>query len=443
MKSMDSLQTKSLLEKDRKYVWHPFTQMKDYAEKDHLLIERAEGICLYDSEGNSYYDTVSSWWVNIHGHGHPRIKAAVSRQLECLDHVIFSGVTHEAGILLAEALVEITPEPLTRVFYSDNGSTAVEVALKMSFQYWNHMGQSQKTRFAYLQHSYHGDTLGAVSVGGVDLFHSTFRPLLFPAQLVPSPADGEEESLASIKSLFEQKSGEISAIIVEPILQAAGGMKIHSAAWLRTLRALCNAYSVHLIFDEVATGFGRTGRMFACEHADVSPDLICLSKGLTAGVVPLSATLATEEIYMAFYDDYATFKTFFHGHSFTGNPVACAVALESLAIFRDERRLERAEPVMERIQLHLQSLSSIPCVANQRGIGFVAAWDLVDPNTKKPFPVERRAGRDVYETGLANGLILRPLGNTLYWWLPLVTSVEEIDIIAERTKQILATSFPS
>lgn len=315
---MNEYEKRSLYDKDRQYVWHPFTQMKDYAEQDHVLIERAEGLYLYDADGNRYYDTVSSWWVNLHGHSHPRIKQAIARQLNTMDHVMFSGFTHKAGIELAEKLVQLTPPGLDKVFYSDNGSTAVEIALKMSFQYWQQAGRTTKTRFAFVENSYHGDTIGAVSVGGVDDYHSVFRPLLFSAHAVSSPnvsawPGGQAECLshcvAAVRQQLESSAGEIAALIVEPMIQAAGGMIMYPAAYLSELRELCTQFGVHLIADEVAVGFGRTGRMFGCDHAGVAPDFMCLSKGLTAGVMPMAATLCTKAVYDAFYDDYAALKT--------------------------------------------------------------------------------------------------------------------------------------
>ncbi|PYI50703.1 adenosylmethionine--8-amino-7-oxononanoate transaminase [Paenibacillus flagellatus] len=451
---MDAALKRELLDKDRKRVWHPFTQMKDYAEQDHLLIEKAEGLYLYDADGNRYYDTVSSWWVNVHGHGHPRIKQAIARQLEETDHIMFSGFTHRPGIELADKLIGIVPPGLGKVFYSDNGSTAVEVALKMSFQYWRHVGRPEKAKFAFLEHSYHGDTLGAVSVGGVDLFHATFRPLLFDAHRVPSPdvrdwADGRptaeaaEASVAAaieaVRRLFEASADEIAGIIVEPMIQAAGSMRMHPAAYLAQLRELCTRYDVHLIADEIAVGFGRTGTMFACEQAGVTPDLLCLSKGLTAGMMPLAATLCTDKIYEAFYDDYETLKTFFHGHSFTGNPLACAVALESLRIFEDERVMDRVRTTSEALRARLPRFGEFSRhIANVRQLGLVAAFDLYeDAPSRRAYPFTERRGFKLYLEALREGLILRPLGDTIYYWLPHCTTVEQLDDIVERTCRVL------
>ncbi|CAH0118873.1 Adenosylmethionine-8-amino-7-oxononanoate aminotransferase [Paenibacillus sp. CECT 9249] len=449
---MDAQLKEELLRKDRQYVWHPFTQMKDYETQDHVLIERAEGMFLYDADGKAYYDTVSSWWSNVHGHGHPRIKEAIARQLEQTDHVMFSGLTHRPGIELAEKLVEIAPQGLHKVFYSDNGSTAVEVALKMSFQYWQQIGRKTKTRFVFMDNSYHGDTIGAVSVGGVELYHALFKPMLFRAYRVPSPdarALGRErtpereaalaaDALEAVRALLAERAEEIAGIIVEPMIQAAGGMVMYPAAYLAGLRELCAQYDVHLIADEVATGFGRTGTMFACEHAGISPDILCVSKGLTAGVMPLAATLCRDGIYEAFYDDYATQKTFFHGHSFTGNPVAASVALASLRVFEEERVLERAREASAALAEELRSIAVQPHVANVRQLGHIAAFDLYrDAASRTPFPPERRIGYQAYLAGLEHGLILRPLGDTLYYWLPLCVAKDQIRDIVARTVKVL------
>ncbi|WP_128895183.1 adenosylmethionine--8-amino-7-oxononanoate transaminase [Longirhabdus pacifica] len=436
---MDKQKKIDLLKKDRQYVWHPFTQMKDYEERDHLLIEKAEGVFLFDADGNKYYDSVSSWWTNIHGHNHPRIQKAIEQQIQKMDHVMFSGMTHEPGIELAEKLVEITPDSLTRVFYSDNGSTAVEVGLKMSFQYWQHRGRKNKHHFIYLNNSYHGDTLGAVSIGGVELFHSVFKPLLFPSFLAKSPADvGIQQSIEDVTAILEEHEDSIAGIVIEPLIQAAGGMHIYDPQYLKEIREVCDRYNVHLIVDEVATGFGRTGKMFACEHAGISPDIMCLSKGLTAGIMPLSTTLCKEEIYQAFYDDYDTFKTFFHGHSFTGNPLACAVAVESLRIFEEDQVMAHVETSAAYLQNIKEELISVPHVTNIRGIGMIAAWDLVqDVENGTPFDPEQRIGYHVYLESLKHGLVLRPLGDTLYLWLPLCTTTEQIADIMERTKAVI------
>jgi adenosylmethionine-8-amino-7-oxononanoate aminotransferase len=445
---LDPTTKQSLLQKDRRYVWHPFTQMKDYETEDHVLLERAEGVYLYDGDGNRYYDTVSSWWVCTHGHNHPRIRAAFERQWDQMDHVMFSGFTHQPGIELAEKLVKVTPSGLERVFYSDNGSTAVEVAIKMSFQYWQQIGQPNKTRFVFMENSYHGDTIGAVSVGGVELFHSMYKPLLFNTFRVPSPDvyrwPGENEeacvehALSSIEAVFAEHADEIAGMIVEPMIQAAGGMIIYPPSYLRGVRELCDRYNVHLIADEVAVGFGRTGKMFACEHADISPDILCLSKALTAGTIPLAATLCTEEIYQAFYDDYTTMKTFFHGHSFTGNPLACAIAVESLRIFEDENVLEHINEVTPFFHEELERFRLFKNVGDVRKLGLIGVIELMkNKSSKEPFPSEQRIGTQVYKEGLKEGLVLRPLGSIIYFWLPLCVTKEQIKDILDRTEIVM------
>jgi adenosylmethionine-8-amino-7-oxononanoate aminotransferase len=446
---MDEQQKQYWLKTDRRYVWHPFTQMKDYAEMDPILIDKAEGVYLYDADGKRYYDTNSSWWVNVHGHSHPRLKAAIARQLEQSDHVMFAGLTHRPGIELAEKLVGITPPGLNRVFYSDNGSTAVEVALKMSFQYWQQTGRPTKTRFAFVENSYHGDTIGAVSVGGVDLYHSVFRPLLFSAHAVPSPnvhawpgPGGQDECVShaveAVRRLFESSADEIAALIVEPMIQAAGGMIMYPAQYISELRELCTQFHVHLIADEVAVGFGRTGRMFGCDHAGVSPDFMCLSKGLTGGIMPLAVTMTTDTVYEAFYDDYDKLKTFTHGHSFTGNPLAAAVALESLRIFEEESVLSHVADVSLHLSERLRLFERFEHVANLRSQGMVAAFDLYkDKAAGLRYDFSERIGFKVYLEGLKEGLFLRPLGDTIYYWLPLCTTKDQVDDIIDRTMRVL------
>jgi adenosylmethionine-8-amino-7-oxononanoate aminotransferase len=441
------------LAKDRQYIWHPFTQMKDYAERDHILIERAEGAFLYDAAGNRYYDSISSWWVNPHGHSHPHIRAAVNEQLQSFDHVQFSGFTHVPAIRLAERLVQMAPPGLDKVFYSDNGSTAVEVALKMSFQYWQQTGNASKTKFVFLENSYHGDTLGAVSVGGVDLYHALYKPLLFHALKLPAPQvtqlvlndvatmteeqqQAVESCLATAEKLFSERHKEIAGIIVEPMIQAAGGINIYPAAYLEGLRRLCDRYEIHLIADEVAVGFARTGKMFACEHAGISPDILCLSKALTGGLLPLSVTMCTSEIYDAFYDDYETYKTFFHGHGYTANAIACAAANASLDIFTEEHTPEHVQTLATELSLQLQTLSELPHITNVRQLGLIAAFQLQPSQTNN-----NRIGFRTYIEGLQHGIILRPLGDVLYYWLPLCVRPSDIHEIVQRTKAVLETVY--
>jgi len=418
--------TKDLIQKDLQTLWHPYTQMKDFEQTPPILIERAEGIKLFDSNGNYYYDTIASWWCNVHGHNHPHINQAIKNQVDKMSHIMFSGLTHEPAIRLAERLVKLAPESLSRVFYSDNGSTAVEVAMKMSLQYWQLQGHPQKTHFVHLENGYHGDTIGTMSVSGVTAFKKVFHPLLFPASEIPTPSSPEQEkiSLEAAKTLFQNKHNEIAAIIVEPLLMGAGGMIVYSESYLKELHALAEKYKIHFIADEVATGFGRTGTMFACEKAGISPDFLCLSKGITSGYLPIAATLTSATIYEAFYDDYESGKTFFHGHTFTANPLACAAANATLDIFESEETLEKMSNLIPIFQKKLAKFNALPCVSNIRSIGLVGAFDLVQD--KK---TEKRLGYEVYQRGLEKHLMLRPLGNVVYFFLPLCVTADEIDEI--------------
>lgn len=421
--------------------------MKDYESRDLLFIERAEGVFLYDGDDQRYYDTNSSWWVNIHGHSHPRIQKVMQQQLKQLDHVMFSGLTHRPGILLAEKLVKITPPGLEKVFYSDNGSTAIEIATKMSFQYWQQMGKPEKTKFLFLENGYHGDTIGAMSLGGIDGYHALFSPLYFTSYALPTPSSVKgldasvnrvEAALAAAEERLIANGNEIAALIVEPMIQMAGGIQIYPANYLKGLSALCSKYQVHMIADEVAVGFGRTGKMFASEYAEISPDFMCLSKGITAGVLPLAATLCTDEIYQAFYDDFARRKTFTHGHSYTGNPLATAIALESLQIFEDENVLQQVNENAVVLQEELTQFTAFYHVAHIRQLGLIAAFDLVaDRESGKPFPASERIGFKVFEQGLSEGLLLRPLGDTIYFVLPLCITKQQIVDIMERTRRVL------
>jgi adenosylmethionine-8-amino-7-oxononanoate transaminase len=435
-----------MMERDRGVLWHPYTQMKDFENEPMLFVDRAEGVFLFDNNGGRFYDTISSWWCILHGHNHPRIKAAITAQMDRLEQVHLAGTTHEGAILLAERLVEMTPANLTKVFYSDNGSTACEVALKMSFQFWKQTGATKREKFVSLERGYHGDTIGTMSVGGVPGFRGAFSPLLFESFRLPSPycyrcPCGEDGScscrlacLDPLEKLLENRGYEIAGIILEPLLQAAGGMIVYPEAYLRRMAEITKRHGIHLILDEVATGFGRTGRMFALEHAGVEPDFVCLSKGLTAGYLPMAATLTTEEVYQAFYDDYAKGKTFFHGHTYTGNPLAAAAGLASLNTFEEDGVLEEVQDRSSRLQKEKARFSELPWVGDVRGIGMVAAFELVqDRVTKAPFPAELRMGREVYRLGLKHGVILRPLGDVVYLFLPLCVTDEQLGDILERT----------
>ena len=437
------------IKKDLKYVWHPYTQMKDCLDLPPILIDRAKGMKLYDDKGRFYYDTISSWWCNVHGHNHPAIKRAIKRQLDSLEHVLFAGFTHRGAILLAEKLIAVTPKTLTKVFFTDNGSTAVETALKLSFQYWQNRGEKRKRRFASLDYGYHGDTIGAMSVGGVDLFNEVFSPLFFDSYKVPSPycyrcPVKKERSACGIdcirplKALLKKRHKEIAALILEPIVMAAGGMIVYPAEYLKKAASLAREYDVHLILDEVATGFGRTGRMFACEHAGVEPDFMCLSKGLTSGFLPMAATLTTEEIYRAFCADYAKKKTFYHGHTYAANPVACAAALASIRIFEEEKTLDRVKEVMPVFHRGLERFRGFPIVGDIRYIGMIGCMELVkNRRTGKEFGLDERIGLEIYKEGLKKNLILRPLGNITYFFLPLCVKRKEVSCVMESAYEVM------
>jgi adenosylmethionine---8-amino-7-oxononanoate aminotransferase len=398
---------------DRAHLWHPFTQQRGWAEEEQLIVESAEGTDLIDIHGRRYIDGVSSLWCNVHGHRHPRIDAAVREQLDSVAHSTMLGLTHRPGVELAARLVELAPPGLTRVFYSDSGSTAAEIALKMAFQYWRQRGE-ERPRFAALRMAYHGDTIGSVSVGGIDLFHSLYRPLLFDT-LKASPGDLDE-----MDRLLAGHAGEVAAVIMEPLVQGAAGMLVHPSGFLRGVRELCDRHGVLLILDEVATGFGRTGRMFACEHEDVAPDLMCLAKGITGGYLPLAATLATERIYEGFLGEFEEFRTFFHGHTYTGNPLACAAALATLDVFEAERTLEALGPKIALLRDLLRPVAGLSAVREVRQCGFMVGIELSE------FPLAARMGHRVTLEARARGAIVRPLGDVVVLMPPLAISAGEL-----------------
>jgi adenosylmethionine---8-amino-7-oxononanoate aminotransferase len=413
----------TLREADRNHVWHPFTQQLGWSSEDAPIIERAEGTDLIDSEGNRYIDGVSSLWCNVHGHRHPDIDAAVRDQLDRVAHSTMLGLTHPPAIELAARLTEIAPPGLTRVFYSDSGSTAAEIALKMAFQYWQQQGgeSARKTRFVSLRHAYHGDTVGSVSVGGIDLFHSMYRPLLFDT-LKADPGDADE-----LEFILSGYQGEIAAVVVEPLVQGAAGMIMQPEGYLAAVRELCDQYGALLICDEVATGFGRTGRMFACEHEGVTPDLMCVAKGLTGGYLPLAATLATEAIYEGFLGQFHEFRTFFHGHTYTGNPLACAAALATLDVFERERTLDNLQPKIALLERLLESVAALPAVKEVRQRGFMVGIELGE------FPLEARMGHQVTLESRVRGAIVRPLGDVVVLMPPLSISLTDLTRLVEIT----------
>jgi adenosylmethionine---8-amino-7-oxononanoate aminotransferase len=416
------MSTGELAAADKRVLWHPFTQQQGWIEEQPLIIERGRGCTVYDTDGNAYIDGVSSLWCNVHGHCHPVIDAAVREQLGRIAHTTMLGLSHPPAIELGRRLIEIAPPGLSRVFYSDNGSTAAEVALKMAFQYWRHRGETERTGFICLRDAYHGDTIGSVSVGGIDLFHTCFGPLLFDTwQAEPGDADG-------LDALLAEHAGEVAAVIVEPLVQGAAGMLLHPDGYLRAARECCDKHDVLLICDEVATGFGRTGTMFACEQEGVAPDLMCVAKGLTGGYMPLAATLATERIYEAFLGDYEDLKTFFHGHTYTGNPLACAAGLATLEIFEREQTLTALEPkidlLSELLDEHVVPLASVREVRQR---GFMVGIEL------DAFALELRMGHQVTQAARRRGAIVRPLGDVVVLMPPLAISEVQLRCLVTTT----------
>ncbi|KAF0218541.1 MAG: adenosylmethionine-8-amino-7-oxononanoate [Geobacteraceae bacterium] len=437
---MDTLDTKTLQEYDRRYVWHPFTQMKEWESEEPIVITRGEGSYLIDSDGNRYLDGVGSIWTNVHGHCKKEINDAVKRQVEKLEHSTLLGLANDKAAILAKRLVDIAPPGLCKVFYSDNGSTAVEIGIKMAFQYQQHRGKPEKTRFISFRNAYHGDTIGAVSVGGIDIFHGVFRPLLFPTVQAPSPhcyrceLSPERNSetcgrlcLKELERLMELHGPETAGLVIEPLVQGAGGMIVQPDGFVRRVRKLCDRYDILMIADEVAVGFGRTGTMFACEKEGITPDIMALSKGITAGYLPLAATLATQKIYDAFLGEYRELRTFFHGHTFTGNPIACAAALASLDIFEEERLLDNLPHKISYLKERLKALLDIPHVGDVRQAGMCGGIELVkDKESREPYPWEERVGIEVCREARKHGLFLRPLGNVIVVFPPLSISIEEL-----------------
>lgn len=414
-----------LIARDRRHLWHPYTQMQTAAPP--LPVVRGEGVYLYTQDGRKILDGISSWWVNIHGHANPHLNAALAAQASRLEHVMFAGCTHPPAVELAERLVAALPKGLSRVFYSDNGSTAVEVALKMAWQYWRNRGQPARDIFLALEHAYHGDTVGAMSASAPSLFTDPFAPLLFPVQRVTSEA--------SLAAQLEANRGRVAAVIVEPMLQGAGGMIVWPAEFLAAARRLCDAHDTLLIADEVLTGFGRTGRMFACEHARITPDIICLSKALTAGYLPLGATVATETIYDAFLSRDRS-RTFFHGHSFTANPLACAVAIASLDLFASGEVLDRVARLERQLQHGLGALRGHPAVEDVRVLGGVGAVELRASGAGGYLDA---LGPRLSAAFLERGLLLRPLGNVLYFMPPYVITDDEVEWVIGEIVEVAGT----
>lgn len=439
-RTLDNAQLKT---RDLRHVWHPCTQMKDHQWLPMIPIKRGQGVWLEDYDGNRYIDAVSSWWVNLFGHANPYIGNAIKQQVDQLEHVILAGFTHEPIVELSERLVAKLPPGLSRCFYADNGSSAVEVALKMSFHYWRNVGQPLKTRFITLGNSYHGETLGALAVGDVTLYKETYQPLLMTPITAPSPdcyhrEAGESWEAYSLRqceameALMAQHHAEVCAVIVEPLVQCAGQMRMYHPTYLTRLRELCDHYGIHLIADEIAVGFGRTGKLFACEHANITPDFICLSKGLTGGYLPLSVVVTTEHVYEAFYDEYSTLKAFLHSHSYTGNPLACRAALATLDLFEQSPVIERNQALAAHMATATAHFVDHPHVAEVRQTGMILAIEMVkDKASKTHWPWEERRGLRVYQHALQHQALLRPLGPVVYFMPPYVIQEDEIDHLAK------------
>lgn len=436
-----------LVERDLKVLWHPCSQMKDHEWLPMVPIRKGQGVWLEDFDGKRYLDAISSWWVNIFGHSNPVINAAIADQLESLEHVILAGFTHEPVIRLSERLVDITPAGLTRCFYADNGSSAVEVALKMSFHYWRNCDRTSKTRFVKLSNSYHGETLGALALGDVELYKQTYAPLLMDTITVPSPDCFHRETGESCEQYSRRQfrkmeatlaaaADTVCAVIVEPLIQCAGGMRMYDPVYLSLLRDACDRYDVHLIADEIAVGFGRSGTLFACEQAGISPDFMCLSKGLTGGYLPLSVVVTGEKVYEAFYDDYETLRAFLHSHSYTGNPLGCTAALATLGIFEQQDVIGDNRELSEIMAAEVADLADHLHVGEIRQHGMTLAIEMVsNKSDREPYAWQERRGLAVYKHGLEKGVLLRPMGDVVYFMPPYVVTPEEIRLMARTAME--------
>ena len=436
-----------LIEKSKKYLWLPFTQMKDYDENP-IIIESGNGIKVRDIEGREYYDGFSALWLNVHGHRKKELDEAIKKQLDKIAHSTLLGMSNVPATELAEKLIEISPEKLTRVFYSDSGAEAMEIALKMAFQYWKNIGRPEKQKFIAMQNGYHGDTIGAVSIGSIDLYHQVYGPLMFESYKAPipyvyhsesgDPVQCRDECLAILEELLIERHHEIAALTIESMIQGAGGMIVMPEGFLSGVRELCTKYDVLMIVDEVAAGFGRTGKMFACEHEGVQPDLMAVGKGITGGYLPIAATLTTEEIYNAFYDDYDKLKTLFHGHSYTGNQLGCAVALENLRLFESENIVEEVAIKAKYLDELFDELRSLPHVGEIRQLGFMCGIELVhSKETKAPFSAEKRVGYQATLKMRELGMLTRPLGDVIVFMPPHVSTREELKEMVSIMKEAI------
>lgn len=431
------------MQRDLAVLWHPCTQMKDHETLSLVPIRKGQGIWLEDFDGKRYLDAVSSWWTNIFGHCNPRINERIKQQLDELEHVILGGFSHAPVIELSERLVQLTPKGLDKVFYADNGSSGIEVALKMSHHYWQNMGQPKKKRFVTISNGYHGETLATLAVGDVALYTQTYKALLMDCIKVPSPdcyhrpegVSWEAHSRTRfeyMRQTLEENHQEVAAVILEPLLQGAGGMRMYHPIYLTLLREACDYYGVHLILDEIATGFGRTGSMFACEQAGITPDFMILSKALTGGYLPMAAILTSNQVYDAFYDDYDTLRAFLHSHTYTGNPLACAAALATLDIFAEDKVIEKNQLLASKMGEATEHLKDHPYVGEVRQTGMVLAIEMVkDKATKTPFAWQERRGLQVYKHAMQQGALLRPLGNVVYFLPPYIITPEQISWLAK------------
>lgn len=436
--------------RDLKYIWHPCSQMKDYESLPPIVIEKGKGAYLYDIDGNKYLDCISSWWCNSLGHANERINNAIKKQIDKIEHVIFANFTNVPAIELSEELVKIAPKGLEKVFFNDNGSSSVEAALKMSFHYHQQIGNKKKTKFVAIKDAYHGETLGALSVGDLDLYSKIYKPLLLDTFRIEGPdcyrckyskfrESCHGECFDKMEKFLDEHHEEVCAVIIEPMIQGAAGMKIYSPWYLKKLRKICDKYDIHLIADEIAVGFGRTGKMFACEHAGITPDMMCLSKALTAGYMPMSVVMTTNKIYNAFYDDYNKMKAFMHSHTYAGNAMACSVARESLKILKEDNVLEKNKEKAEYLKNILnENFAGHKNVGEIRQLSLIAAIELVqDKETKKDFPWQERVGYEIYKLALKKGLLLRPLGNVIYFNFPYVVEKEDLKFAVETAKKCM------
>lgn len=438
---------------DKKYIWHPFTQMRDWEKEPQIIIEQGRGSKLSDIHGRSFLDGVSSLWVTIHGHRKRELDAAIKAQLGRIAHTTMLGLSNVPAILLAEKLVSLAPAGLSRVFYSDSGSTSVEIALKIAFQYWQQKGAQYRTkrRFISLKEAYHGDTIGSVSLGGMDLFHQIYKPLLFRSYKIESPycyrcpfqktyPGCRMTCLKQAEDVIRKYRHEVAALVIEPLVQGAAGMLTQPRGYLKKIGQLCRKYGILMIADEVATGFGRTGTMFACEHETARPDILCMAKGITGGYLPLAATLTTEDIYKGFLGEYRELKTFFHGHTYTGNPLSCAAAIANIDLFRKENTLRKLQPKIRLLSRELELFKELEHVGEIRQAGFMAGIELVRAKkTKEPYALEQKIGIKATLECRRKGLIIRPLGNVVVLMPPLSISVTELRQMLEIVYRAIKT----